>query len=490
MSRPAVCGDQVRYDAEAKRSETERDDEASSDDSAGDGSMASGSTGGTACESDPDALVARILFSVLCLIQAALWLSCCPLWTTTAAFPRVPWVAWLLGFPVWLEQLLLWMTFGGCVLAAVVVAVPAATRRILRANSSGSTLFSWQRWLAAGLLFGCGLLMLLDQHRVQPWMYQFACLMLCWTCCRSSRDALTCAGLLAIGLYIHSAVSKLDHSFLTSYGQQFVGVIVDLLGGDMNRLGELSRRVLAALLPLGELFVGAGLIVKRTRAAALLILIVMHAALIVILGPWGLQHRPGVLIWNVLFLIQGVLVFGWAMRRGRAVMDSLAGRIKRLWRESRLAGVTCLVLLGLPLLEPWGLWDPWPSWALYASKTERCSLFIHESALPRMTGPIRAHIAPPQSGTGWCYVNLDAWSLTAIGAPVYPHTRYRFALARAISEAYQLNDEVRIEWRSQADRFDGTRTSTSIRGRAAIERWCRRYRLNTQARNPPWSSSH
>ena len=53
------------------------------------------------------------------------------------------------------------------------------------------------------------------------------------------------------------------------------------------------------MFPLGELAVAVLLLHRRTWTWGLAGSIAMHGLLLLALGPWGLGHRPAVLVWNV-----------------------------------------------------------------------------------------------------------------------------------------------------------------------------------------------
>src|SRR5262249_28175077 len=149
---------------------------------------------------------------------------------------------------------------------------------------------------------------------------------------------------------------------------------------------------------------------------------------------WGLNHHPGVLIWNVYFIAQDLLLFapariwcGMRTARGQSPVGKSADEIvghatsekqsvspiaasvappspptplprgergdlepedarvtQRIsWGCVAIEGVLVCVLL-LPLLEPWGMCDHWPAWGLYASRAERTIVLIEASSRERL----------------------------------------------------------------------------------------------------------
>ena len=118
----------------------------------------------------------------------------------------------------------------------------------------------------SGLVFIASIvaLVLTDQHRLQPWAYEFVLLLLVLSVL-PSREAIVWARLLVISIYVYSALSKLDWTFIESGGGQIVdGLLTFLrLTGDHVSIGQ--RHVLAGSLAAGELLVGFGLAWRRSR---------------------------------------------------------------------------------------------------------------------------------------------------------------------------------------------------------------------------------
>src|SRR5690606_921169 len=110
--------------------------------------------------------------------------------------------------------------------------------------------------------------------------------------------------------------------------------------------------------------------------------------------------------------------------------DAPAGSLTGLAAETAIWAAMLL-----PLLEPWGRFDTWPSWGLYASRPARAEVFVHRDARARITGPAAGFIAEPRDASPWCLVRIDRWSLAALNAPVYPQDRFALGTALALSEA-------------------------------------------------------
>jgi len=298
----------------------------------------------------------------------------------------------------------------------------------------------------------------LDQHRLQPWAYQ------------SAIYAIVFAGLgpahgrrwlivLAASIYIYSGAGKLDYQFAYTVGQDFLAAAAKPLGGVPAGWQASTRAMIALGFPLIEILAGCGLLIRKTRAAAAGVVIAMHLALIAVLGPWGLDHSTGVLVWNVALIAQAWLLF---LRRPKLPPNPGFGA----WP---IHGLLLAALLA-PLGERFGYWDHWPSWALYAPHTSRVEMEIHASAADRIPAYLRNCLRDDLDGDRWHRLDLACWSLAQRKAPVYPQARYQLELSRRVTRRYKLGNEVRVRWRGTADRWTGRRKEQWLLGEDEISR--------------------
>lgn len=389
------------------------------------------------------------------LFTAALVLATWPLWWGGTAFPVVPWFGWLLNVPLVVDRGLV-MLLG--VAVTVVVLAPS------RARSAG----------LAALLASLGLLVLLDQHRFQPWAW----LMLLETLAIlafPARTAQRWIRALVISLYVWSAVSKLDAAFLAGRGPWLLTGLLDGLGLDTALIPP-QRLVRAAwLLPLGELATAASLVVPRMRGIGKLLALGMHASLLVALGPWGHDHHLGVLLWNAFFLAQTLLLFG-----RDAATETSPSAIDRAPAGQLLAKGILAIAIAAPSLEPWGLWDHWPAWAVYSDRPEVVRMWVPESAVGAL--PVGLSHAPPDPFSEQCEVRFDDWSFSTERSPVYPQARYRLALARAVASQLDRGTLFRITIEATPDRRSGTRLKRDLSGWDELLRECDAFLFNTAAR--------
>ena len=402
------------------------------------------------------------------LLIGATW----PLWMPQTQFPQAPLLSPFAAAPAWLQGGVAAGQLLGLALALLAPAVNSVWRR-------GLLLF-------AGLTL---LAVLFDQHRLQPWTYQLAIVGVVLAGCSAPRAGLLLR-ILTVSLYAFSAISKLDYVFLHTVGQQLLAALLDLVGLNAQQISEPTRLMFAALFPLGELLVAAALCFRPTRSIALVGAIAMHLGLLIAVGPWGLQHKPAVLVWNLFFIAQDLLLFarlGNCDFFGSRIRQNLEASTKRpkFWRirlqrksqperaaprslAARLAHLLVAAAVLLPLAEPWGWWDHWLAWGLYAPKASRALVYVHRSAAERFPPDLQLHLLEEHAASPWLRLRLDHWSLAALDAPLYPQARFQLAVAEAVGRRYGLNRLIRVALLTRADRWTGARQQRTLVGLQAI----------------------
>jgi hypothetical protein len=246
-------------------------------------------------------------------------------------------------------------------------------------------------------------------------------------------------------------------------------VLTAPMGVDPAGWSPAVRRAAALALPAGELLVAAalGLSIAAPRFArgGAAIAVAMHAATVVVLGPWGLDHSLGVLVWNGGFAWQTVTLF-----RPRPT-DSNDPRVDaRPSINERLAIALVAVAAIAPIGFYAGCWDTWPAWGLYAPRGERAGVLVHDSVFDRLPKSLR-DVSDEGPGDGpWRALRVDRWALDENLAPLYPQNRVKLALAAALAERFPLGDRVRVVVEGPTARWSRVRSERVIEGAAECRR--------------------
>lgn len=405
------------------------------------------------------------------------------LWLPAGSFPPVP----LIDVPA---------VAAGAISAIALAAMCLA----LLAGLFRSTAIGWST-----VAICLATLFVLDQHRLQPWAYQsmiYALLFAALPAASAQRWMMV----LTISIYLYSGLGKLDYQFAHSVGTTMLETAAAPLGGIPQQVSPSMRARAALMLPAVECLLGIGLIFAVSRRVAAIGVIAMHLGLIALLGPWGLDHSLGVLIWNGLLIVQAWWLFLRRPRaaRGEQTADGMTSKLGRASEpdqsdpagsfEERRPGAAILpasrpgaaiprgrlgslVARGLvvaavllPLGERRGYWDHWLSWALYSPHSSRVEIELHRSILDSLGPDMRAFLEPDQDRDGWRRLDLSRWSLQRLGAPIYPQARYQLGLARAIARDSRLEQGIRVIVRGPADRWSGERERQFAIGPAELDR--------------------
>ena len=373
---------------------------------------------------------------------AATW----QLWIPQTVFPQIPLFSILCIAPACCDWIFL-----GCLLTGLIVLAAGISPRW---NTLGCILVL----VSIPMLFG------LDQHRLQPWAYQLAIFTTIWLLCRV-KPRLEWMQWLQISIYFYSALGKFDFEFLHTVGQQMLGALTKIVGRDSSDINASLRLALVAAFPTTEFAIALGLVWPKTRRLAGIFAICLHLVLIVILGPLGLNHRLGVLIWNALFGIQAYYLF--VVRRIATNKDGIseprAPIIKTRLETSmqKICGALMAIVFVLPCTERFGIWDHWPSWALYAPHSSRVLLEIAAPSVHRLPADLVALMNQPASEdedvTAWIKVPLDTWSLQSLNTPIYPQARFQLGVAQHIASVVGTEFQLRVTILGTASRFTGRR---------------------------------
>ena len=398
-------------------------------------------------------LYQRLVPLFLLVLLAVTW----PLWTDQTSFPAVPAFQLLCVVPGFVDQIL----FALLILSAGVLLVVGPQSR-----------YAPKLWLTLSLLL-LGTF-LLDQHRFQPWAYQFMVLGIFFGLA-PPKVARQLTLWVTLSIYFYSAISKLNPSFVHELGSDFLVTLGSLVGLSYSADNLGHWKWLAIGFPLFELLAFLLLLARHTRKIGVLAACSMHVGLIIVLGPLGLSHSWGVLTWNVFFLLQAILLFWFAEVEEPA---SNSPSYSTTW----IAQTVCGLVLLIPTLELIGLGDPWPAWGLYASHVGRTHLFLPRHVAETLPPDLRKYVDFDSSADLFVPVSLEQWSLDATGAPIYPGTRFSFAAAQAFTKRTQTTNFARLVIESPAGRLQDDRETDTFSGEQFAKRSAR-FWLNTRPRD-------
>ena len=454
----------------------------------------------------------------LAIATLSLVASTWPLWTGSSSFPQIPFLECLCEVSDWADSVTLGLILGGALatlFGSTVSLIDGGRNREATLPRVALRLETLGPWLLA---IGLASSSLLNQHRLQPWAWHF--ILLSPVLARPPRvlDLLNRGqpvGIefnsvvsLTVCIYAFSAVSKLDATFHATYGRQLVEALVGAVGGTTRFWPDWLQSVAAVLLPLGEATVAALLLLSpRLHRFGFPLAITMHVLLLVTVGPLGLNHQPGVLIWNAFFIAQSWILWSRSKRELAArteppsptasetadpdLVELLKERESdsKPWWRFRIEIIPLIVALHiltlgmlLPFLHLFGSCDPWPAWAIYASQPARVTILLDEAAANNLPADMRQFVQPRRLDDGRFFFRVDLWSIETTGAPIYPGDRFSVAVANSLEQRPELHDKVDVAVESPSAWWTGKRTAREYRGTEEISRLANGFWINTRPR--------
>jgi uncharacterized membrane protein YphA (DoxX/SURF4 family) len=323
----------------------------------------------------------RIAQHVLALGFIAGVLLSVPLWLSDRAFPLFPWLAFIPPLPRPLDRIALALALGFAAAIVLGVRVRAAI-------------------IALAVL--TAVLILADQTRCQPWVYQYVVMLL--VAAPASRDAershLDALRVMLAASYVWSGLQKLNWNF-------FADISPWLLEPIARRLPMVAWG--AHALPVVEILIGVGLLLPgRLRRVACWLGTAMHVLILFILGPLGHDINSVVWPWNVVMIALIWVLFGSGERL----------RLRALWLHPPALArrVAVLAFALLPALNFVGVAGGYLSWSLYAGMMVDMAIDIAPEALPCLPEAIRQRSDAANNEP----ISIGEWAMDVLNVPPYP----------------------------------------------------------------------
>ena len=272
------------------------------------------------------------------------------LWISTRAYPLTPLWNTVPPLPYPADYAL----FG--LLVALVIGAGTTRGRIMG-------------WLAAGALALAAFFVLEDQSRLQPWFYQYSFMLAAFCLYGWGRigtsDALNACRLIVAATYFWSGLQKANAGFF----EVTYPWLVEPLTAWLPDWAGSALLPGAYAMPVVEAVIGLGLLTRRFRKPAVVGALLMHAFIMLSVGPLGQDHNTVVWPWNFAMSAFVVILFWRAPDEPSPLTILVPGRNFSLGFALR---ATVLVLFAfMPLFSFFGLWDSYLSSSLYSGASKR-----------------------------------------------------------------------------------------------------------------------
>lgn len=331
------------------------------------------------------------------------------LWLTDRFFPHTPLLSFLPQPPAPYD----WILAGTVILLLLVIAILPSPRKFL---------------IAFCIVFA--ILLLLDQDRWQPWVFQYYCMMilLCfisWKREDKIRHMQVMNGLriIMVGIYLYSGLQKINFKFIDETFPWLMKPITDHLINGMPRWLHYAGYTFPAI----EIFIGIGLLFIRTRKAAMYCAVVMHALILIDMSPLGQDYNYVIWPWNIAMILFVIFLFN----RDRSSFTAYRASL-RFRPVLAMFALFCF----MPVLSFFNVWDSYLSASLYSGNTSSGIIYMTDDVRAKLPKDIEQYV---QGGYNQNTIAIKAWSMQELGVPGYPEKRVFKGVKNAL-EKYATTD--------------------------------------------------
>lgn len=287
-----------------------------------------------------------------------------------------------------------------------------------------------------GFLLLATALVLSDQSRLQPWLYQYFFMIAAfWVGSRDTsgvggqKAVLNTCRLVLITMYFWSGVQKINVSFLDRVFPALIEPYLNIGFGT----GEEFSPFLILFVPLVEVGIAIGFLIRRFRDVAVCMSVMTHLFILMLFVP--VWRNSVVWPWNVAMAGFSVILF-WRCSEF-SVRDILVPRPLSMH-------MCILILFGMmPLFSFLGSWDSYLSFSLYSGNVAFAGIHVSERTIERLPPDIRVQVERPGRYDGRPEIDLNKWSLRELNVPTYPERRvFRSVTKRLCNYAEHPSDVI------------------------------------------------
>ncbi len=287
----------------------------------------------------------------------------------------------------------------------------------------------WRKFALSIALIGIMIfLVLLDQMRLQPWVFIYFLVFIPFIWYFNPKDkkdkntsfqVLNYIRILLIGTYAWSGLHKFSTEFIENvYPVMMMGLFKVTQDSQLIEMKELGY-VMATF----ELLVGLGLIFPSTRKWSIIVAIVTHLLIIAWVSPFGGNPNYAILPWNVAMMI---LVIFSAYKTKESTQLWPAGMNSLKWSTALLI----LFVWILPALNIKDKWDAYLSFNLYTERISHMYVALREQAIEEVDPQHLKYLALDNIIDEGKVIDIELWSFQELNVPVYPSPRVHCAIGK------------------------------------------------------------
>ncbi len=296
------------------------------------------------------------------------------------------------------------------------------------------------RWPIGGFLGVIMIFCLADQTRWQPWVFQYGVLLAVAALgpgtdeAAGQERALNTARLIIAFTYIFSGLQKINLNFVENDFAWVITPITDRLPSLGSFLGAFGF-----IVPFIQVAFGAGLLTRRFRRVSLVAAVAMHAFILAMFGPLGLNWNNVIWPWTAAMVVFDLLLFsGGQTFSWKDVLWNARGR-----RHT----VSVLLFAVLPVLSFFNLWDSYLSSALYSGNLTEAQIYLSDAGAASLTREIKSHLVHTSADTN--VLNIQRWAIEELNVTPYAETRVFKTIARSVCDGMPDRNQLVLIVREQ-----------------------------------------
>lgn len=278
-----------------------------------------------------------------------------------------------------------------------------------------------------------GLLVLFDQNRIQPWVYQYGAILFLLSTYSWRIESLlqqdrilNVLRLMIASIYFYSGLQKINPVFI---GSVFPWMLEPYLGEERLIIGAL----VGLFIPFIEMFIGIGLLFKKTRSVSLVGAAAMLILVLLVLGPLGNNWNTVVWPWNIAFTVVTFILF-WRLDKSALQILSIP--------KTTTSFLIIVLFIFCPLLFFFDKWDGYPSFSLYSGQVS--DLKVTLPADFELSNRNKAYVVEGADGNQ--YFNVTKLAMSDIHVPVYPETRVHKIVVKKVCGLLEYDKRVIFEY--------------------------------------------
>ncbi len=267
-------------------------------------------------------------------------------------------------------------------------------------------------------LFSC----MLDQNRWQPWEYFALCILAAFVLIKDPQKQKLAWQIIIIGLYFFSGVNKCNPQFVLNVWNGMI--LHQYLGIEHSSIWVIRLGYLLALL---EVLMGVGLLFKRFRKYAVLLIVAMHLFNLAFLGPLGLNFIYDVIPWNMAMPIFSIVLF----YNQSFVVEKPAN-----WKSIYIILMALLWWIA-PFFHLFGYWQKFFSADLYSGKS--ANIYICTDTIPPYFNSNKYVVFNSPHADCSKAISVFKWGLADIKVVFYPSSKSYHAIVDYWKKKYPDN---------------------------------------------------